>query len=266
MAANGLPPASRKSHKKNYLPNYNIGGLIMADIDRGQKNLLTKLVEITAVVERIPKNGHNDKQNYDYALESDIKDVVRKEMSERDLVLISSELSRNKSELQGRNGVQQLVTLEVQFTIFDAETGESIQFTGFGDGQDFGDKALYKAKTGALKYALTTLFLIPTGDDPETEGKKPLQPPKTINEEQVKTVEDLIHTVASMSNSNPAQVLGQLKTESGFTKTINKMTEADFGIALQILQKWKKAYAKHLQNKTQPKQENINSIPWGQKQ
>ncbi|MEG0123149.1 ERF family protein [Enterococcus sp.] len=238
----------------------------MAEIAREQKRLLTKLVEITAVVERIPKNGHNDKQNYDYALESDIKDVVRKEMSDRGLVLISSELSRNKSELQGRNGVQQLVTLEVQFTIFDAETGESIQFTGFGDGQDFGDKALYKAKTGALKYALTTLFLIPTGDDPETEGKKPLQPPKTINEEQVKAVEDLIHTVASMSNSNPAQVLGQLKTESGFNKTINKMTEADFGIALQILQKWKKAYAKHLQNKTQPKQENINSIPWGQKQ
>lgn len=238
----------------------------MAEIAQEQKSLLTKLVEITAVVERIPKNGHNDKQNYDYALESDIKDVVRKEMSDRNLVLISSELSRNKSELQGRNGVQQLVTLEVQFTIFDAESGESIQFTGFGDGQDFGDKALYKAKTGALKYALTSLFLIPTGDDPETEGKKPLQPPKTIDEKQEKTVKDLIHTVATMSNSNPAQVLGQLKAESGFTKDINKMTEADFGIALQILQKWEKAYAKHLKNVTQPKQENINSIPWGQKQ
>lgn len=238
----------------------------MAEIAREQKSLLTKLVEITAVVERIPKNGHNDKQNYDYALESDIKDVVRKEMSERDLVLISSELSRNKSELQGRNGVQQLVTLEVQFTIFDAETGESIQFTGFGDGQDFGDKAVYKAKTGALKYALTTLFLIPTGDDPESEGKKPLQPPKNIDEEQVKTLEDLIHTVATMSNSNPAQVLGQLKAESGFTKAINKMTEADFGVALQILQKWKKGYANRLNNQQKEPNTNTNQIQWGQKQ
>ena len=230
------------------------------------KNLIQKLAEITNEIERIPKNGHNDFHNYDYALESDIKDVVRPLLVARCLFMLSDEKSRTVTEIKTQKGTQQLVTLEIEYSIFDGDTGETIKFTGFGDGQDAGDKAVYKAKTGALKYALTSLFLIPTGDDPETEGKKPLQPPKTINEEQVKTVEDLIHTVASMSNSNPAQVLGQLKTESGITKTINKMTEADFGIALQILQKWKKAYAKHLQNKTQPKQENINSIPWGQKQ
>lgn len=236
----------------------------MAEIAREQKSLLTKLVEITAVVERIPKNGHNDKQNYDYALESDIKDVVRKEMSERDLVLISSELSRNKSELQGRNGVQQLVTLEVQFTIFDAETGESIQFTGFGDGQDFGDKAVYKAKTGALKYALTTLFLIPTGDDPENTGGKPLQGPKKITDEQVKVIEDLINTVASMAGFNTAAILGSMKAEIGYTKSISEMTEEVFNKALMLLRKWKKGYA----NRQQNQQDNIpnqNQIPWGQR-
>ena len=229
------------------------------------KNLIQKLAEITNEIERIPKNGHNDFHNYDYALESDIKDV-RPLLVAQNLFMLSDEKSRSVTEIKTQKGTQQLVTLEIEYTIFDGDTGETIKFTGFGDGQDAGDKAVYKAKTGALKYALTSLFLIPTGDDPETEGKKPLQPPKTIDEEQIKTLEDLIHTVATMSNSNPAQVLGQLKAKSGFTKTINKMTETDFGVALQILQKWEKAYAERLQNVTQPKQENINSIPWGQKQ
>src|SRR5699024_6730814 len=36
-------------------------------------------------------------------------------------------------------------------------------------GQDAGDKAVYKAITGATKYALMKVFMIPTGDDPEQD-------------------------------------------------------------------------------------------------
>ncbi|MDT2521890.1 ERF family protein, partial [Enterococcus raffinosus] len=57
-----------------------------------ESSLMHKLVEITQAVERIPKNGHNSHQNYDYALESDIKDVVRKEMANRNLMMIPNEL------------------------------------------------------------------------------------------------------------------------------------------------------------------------------
>ena len=38
-----------------------------------------------------------------------------------------------------------------------------------GQGLDSGDKAPYKAMTGALKYALLQSFLLATGDDPEEE-------------------------------------------------------------------------------------------------
>jgi ABC-type uncharacterized transport system ATPase component len=76
--------------------------------------LLKKLVEITAKVERIPKNGWNDRQKYHYALESDIKDVVRKEMSERGLVLVPSELNRVVSVINTKSGgQQQIVSLEI---------------------------------------------------------------------------------------------------------------------------------------------------------
>ena len=51
---------------------------------------------------------------------------------------------------------------------------------------DKGDKAGYKANTGAIKYYLANTFMVATGDDPETEtpegektppkGKKTSQP------------------------------------------------------------------------------------------
>lgn len=239
-----------------------------------ESSLMHKLVEITQAVERIPKNGHNSHQNYDYALESDIKDVVRKEMANRNLMMIPNELSRTTTEIPTKKGSQQLVTLKIEFTVNDADSGEAIKMVGYGDGQDSGDKAVYKAKTGALKYALTSLFMIPTGDDPE----KPLQPPKSITSEQLDAINNLIEQVASISNTNAANVLGTLKAELHVTKELKDMNEEEFGIALQRLQTWKKKYLKKQQQESQNQettrqQQNYQhqnptsqNIPWGQRQ
>jgi hypothetical protein len=62
-----------------------------------------------------------------------------------------------------------LLTLRFTWTLTDGETGETLSFQSIGTGADSGDKAAYKAATGALKYALLTGFLIPTGDDPESD-------------------------------------------------------------------------------------------------
>lgn len=234
--------------------------------NNAESSLMHKLVEITQAVERIPKNGHNNHQNYDYALESDIKDVVRKEMANRNLMMIPNELSRTTTQIPTKNGSQQLVTLEIQFTVNDADSGEAIQMVGYGDGQDSGDKAVYKAKTGALKYALTSLFMIPTGDDPE----RPLQPPKNIDKQQLDSLETLITKVAEMSGSVYANVLRTLKGEMGYTNEIKEMTEEQFGIALQKLRDWEKAAYERQQNNDQQQNQNNQpqneeNINWGQR-
>lgn len=56
-----------------------------------------------------------------------------------------------------------------------------------GEGMDTGDKAIYKAITGAQKYVLMKTFLIPTGDDPELEElpQKPQPQSKKITIEQL---------------------------------------------------------------------------------
>jgi hypothetical protein len=55
------------------------------------------------------------------------------------------------------------------YTFADVDSGEEIIAKVAGQGLDPGDKAPYKAMTGALKYALLQSFLLATGDDPEDE-------------------------------------------------------------------------------------------------
>jgi ERF superfamily len=63
-----------------------------------------------------------------------------------------------------------LTTVDMKFTIEDGESGETRTISMGGQGIDPGDKGIYKAETGANKYALLKLFQIPTGDDPELDS------------------------------------------------------------------------------------------------
>ena len=58
----------------------------------------------------------------------------------------------------------------MEFKFIDGETGEEITFKMSGSGQDAGDKGIFKAISGAQKYALMKAFMIPTGDDPEQDA------------------------------------------------------------------------------------------------
>jgi len=135
-------------------------------------SLVRKLSEVMGEVERVAKSGRNEFHKYDYATESDIVQSVRSEMSKRQLMLIPDVESVEWKDIAKRSGgTERLCTMRVRFTIHDGESGESQSFVVLGEGQDPGDKATYKALTGATKYALLKLFLIPTGDDPEQDEK-----------------------------------------------------------------------------------------------
>jgi hypothetical protein len=94
------------------------------------------------------------------------------------------------------------VTLDYQF--IDGDSDEILSVPSYGEGRDSGDKAPYKALTGALKYALIQTFLIATGDDPEEErgetsgqsgarrgGEAP------VGAEQARALQDLIEQTGS---------------------------------------------------------------------
>jgi hypothetical protein len=130
-----------------------------------KRSLVKKLAEIMGEVQRVPKSGRNEFHKYDYATEADILDAVRDGMAKRSVILLPSVVKTEFKEM----GKQQLCTLTVDFTVEDGDTGETRVLTFIGQGADNLDKATYKAMTGAEKYVLLKLFMIPTGDDPEKE-------------------------------------------------------------------------------------------------
>ena len=75
------------------------------------------------------------------------------------------------------------------------ESGETIEFAGYGQGVDPGDKGAGKATTYALKYALLYLFMIPTGTIADADNTQPPIPPnvkQTLNPGQFQKALDAI--------------------------------------------------------------------------
>lgn len=137
-------------------------------------------------VSRVPKNGYNSFHKYHYATESDLTESIRPILFEAGLAFFTNVLQ------QERDG--EFTKVQMEFILADIESGEILKSTYWGEGQDKGDKGLYKAYTGATKYFLMKTFLIPTGDDPEgdtsvderNEGEQLKGESKQLSQAQVK--------------------------------------------------------------------------------
>ena len=141
-----------------------------------QKKLAAKLAEVMSEVKYIQKRGKNAFHGYKYATEADVADKVRESLSAKNIILVPDVQSQELRQITTKKGNTEFIaTVKIKFTFYDGDSGETISFHIIGEGQDAGDKAVYKAITGAEKYALMKTFLIPTGDDPEvarsTEGE-----------------------------------------------------------------------------------------------
>jgi hypothetical protein len=139
-----------------------------------KRSLVRKMAEVMGEVDRVRKNGRNAFHNYDYATEADIVEAVREGLSKRAVMMLPSIVKTEWTQVQrAKGGTERLCTLTVRFTFHDGDSGEEMAIEVLGEGQDAGDKATYKAFTGATKYALLKTFLIPTGDDPEADEDEP---------------------------------------------------------------------------------------------
>lgn len=151
------------------------------------KNLIAKLAEIVHEVDSVEKRGENKFQNYKYVKAADVAWLVRKALSDRNIFLVSDVVEIRNYEIPAKEGVMQAVDVKMQFSFFDADSPEThpLVLHSYGTGTDKGDKAVYKAMTGALKYGLRHAFLIPDESDPEGDEKtdKQTQAKKFVEEE-----------------------------------------------------------------------------------
>ena len=133
--------------------------------------LYKKISQVMAKSKRIPKNGYNDFHKYAYATEADVVEHIREIMAEVGLAHTFNVAEVQRDEIEGKEGKVNFMTrVWCEFTLWDADTGESVVSRVCGESLDSGDKGIYKSMTGADKYFLMKTFLIPTGDDPEQVG------------------------------------------------------------------------------------------------
>lgn len=135
--------------------------------DPTKQSIFLKIANVMGELDRIPKSGYNKQFDYYYVTESDVVGAVRPLMAKYKLVMMPS-LKKYKTEtIQGKYNKMIMGTVEIEWIVRDAESYEQVKFTMLGKGLDNLEKDIYKAITGNKKYALITLFMIDSGDDPE---------------------------------------------------------------------------------------------------
>lgn len=130
-----------------------------------KKNKLRKALKEKGILK---KGGRNEFDKYTYFSEAQYKELFTELFSENELELKFTEVEYNTFEGSEKQANGRMPKLK--FTLFDIETGfyEETEITG--EGIDKGDKAGYKAYTGAMKYYLANTFLVATGDDAEKDS------------------------------------------------------------------------------------------------
>lgn len=153
-------------------------------------SLLQKLAAVRAEIGYIQKDGRNTNQGYKFLSELQITELFKEKLERHGIwFCYSSEITNVHNNPKG----SMLVTdVRVTYSFIDVETGDSWTGTASGQGADAGDKGVYKAITGAVKYIFMKTFLIPTGDDPEHDDKpRRSSAPKAATAEEEKFLADL---------------------------------------------------------------------------
>lgn len=130
-----------------------------------KKNAVRKILAKKGVLQR---QGTNTFDKYKYFTEAQYKTLFTDLFSDNGLELSFKEESYLPFDGTDKQPFGRMV--KITFSLIDIDTGFSEDSTITGEGLDKGDKAGYKAYTGALKYWLANTFMVATGDDPETES------------------------------------------------------------------------------------------------
>ena len=126
-----------------------------------QKNILKKLHAIMSEVRYLQKDAKNP-QGWKYLSEAAIKAALHPKLVEHGVIfMVEAGLPQPVTE--------KFLAVPTKYRFYDVDSGESLGGEFIGTGHTREEKGTYAAITGAIKYTLTSTFLIPTGDDVETE-------------------------------------------------------------------------------------------------
>jgi hypothetical protein len=137
--------------------------------------LFAALSRAQAGVKAASKSGRNKHGGYDYADHTDLLIAAKKALGDNGLAMIPGDIVSVETFEMGKTAKgapRRLVRIRQHFYVVH-DLGGMHRFEAIGEGEDSGDKAVYKVKTGMNKYALRDLLGIPMRDDPERDTPEP---------------------------------------------------------------------------------------------
>ncbi len=195
-----------------------------------QLNLRQKLAEVRRRIGYVQKRGHNERSNYSYVTAADIAGSVGDILAELGVVIIPTLEDISYESAVGRGEATRMARVVMAYTFADVDSGEEIIAKVAGQGLDPGDKAPYKAMTGALKYALLQSFLLATGDDPEDDRldlrSTAANSERPISDDEVRKLQNLIDE----TGTELERVLAYYKVAS-----LGELTETAYRRAVEVL-------------------------------
>ena len=140
-----------------------------------KRPVIWKLAKIMGSLPVFEAEGRNAHFGYSFIKDTQISGAIRPRMAKEGLMVIPNVLEESWVETKtSRGGTSWVTKLKVEFTVIDANTGDSVSGCGFGYGDDSGDKGANKAMTAAMKYWLLKLFQI-GGEDNEEDARADLR-------------------------------------------------------------------------------------------
>lgn len=135
-------------------------------------NLHQRLSAIMGELGAMKPQGHNSHSNYDYITYSQISEAARLLFVKHGVFMTPSLTKHTTTPVLSAKGNQNLLSeVEVTYTFYNIDKPEDyLAISSVGQGMDTGDKAVYKALTGAHKYMLFKTFNVGTDDDAEKES------------------------------------------------------------------------------------------------
>lgn len=197
-------------------------------------SLAGALAKAQAEFKSVGKSGENKFDKYSYANLEDYVTAVRPVLSKHGIVLLSSaeEIIPLEDRTTKGGGIEHAVRVKLTTRIVH-ESGEWIETSSCGEGQDRADKAVYKAITGARKYALASALNLATTDDPESDDDHEPAPPKQ-RQEQIDParrkaddawIADCKQTIETAESAEAlANILELIQKQNGYVKAALRET------------------------------------------
>ncbi len=146
------------------------------------KGVYAKVVAVMQEIGAVTKSRMNLQQKYPYRGIDDFFNELHPIMAKHGLVFEpSTEILQNDVRVLGSGTQMNFITIQLSINFADENGQKTTPCRNVGVGMDSGDKAVYKAIAGAVKYFVQNTFSVPTEEmkDPEddrADANKMLEP------------------------------------------------------------------------------------------